>query len=65
MLFSAKRFDISDQVIRTITRAEKREEMSKKQQKALEEKQNSQDEVSDNPALAERKRILEEKKSSS
>jgi Skp family chaperone for outer membrane proteins len=43
MLFSAKRFDISDQVIRTITRAEKREEMSKKQQKALEEKQNSQD----------------------
>lgn len=62
MLFSAKRFDISDQVVRTITRAEKREEMSKKQQKALEEKQNTQDEVTDNPALAERKRILDEKK---
>jgi len=62
MLFSAKRFDISDQVIRTITRAEKREEMSKKQQKALEEKQDSQDVVSDNPALAERQRLLNEKK---
>ncbi|RXR21224.1 OmpH family outer membrane protein [Flavobacterium amnicola] len=62
MLFSAKKFDISDQVIRTITRAEKREEMSKKQQKALEEKQESQDVVSDNPALAERQRLLDEKK---
>ena len=63
MLFSAKKFDISDQVVRVITRAEKREELSKKQQKALEEKQEKQDEVTDNPALAERKRLLDEKKS--
>lgn len=62
MLFSAKKFDISDQVIRTITRAEKREEMSKKQQKALEEKQDKQDEVADNPAQSERQRLLDEKK---
>lgn len=62
MLFSAKRFDISDQVVRVITRAEKREELSKKQQKALEEKQTKQDEVSDNPALAERKKNLDDKK---
>lgn len=62
MLFSAKKFDISDQVIRTITRAEKREEMSKKQQKALEEKQETQDATADNPALAERQRLLNEKK---
>ncbi|MES2812394.1 MAG: OmpH family outer membrane protein [Bacteroidota bacterium] len=62
MLFSAKKFDISDQVVRVITRAEKREELTKKQQKALEEKQQKQDEVSENPALAERKRILDEKK---
>ena len=62
MLFSAKKFDISDQVVRVITRAEKREELSKKQQKALEEKQEKQDEVNDNPALSERKRILDEKK---
>ncbi|WP_136667484.1 OmpH family outer membrane protein [Flavobacterium sp. H122] len=63
MLFSAKRYDISDQVVRVITRAEKREELSKKQQKALEEKQTKQDEVSDNPALTERKKLLDEKKS--
>lgn len=62
MLFSAKKFDISDQVVRVITRAEKREELTKKQQKALEEKQEKQDEVLENPALAERKRILDEKK---
>lgn len=62
MLFSAKRFDISDQVVRTITRSEKREEMSKKQLKAQEEKENKENKVDDNPALAERQRILDEKK---
>ena len=62
MLFSAKRYDISDQVVRVITRAEKREEMSKKQQKALEEKEEKQDEIADNPALAERQKLLDEKK---
>ena len=62
MLFSAKRFDISDQIVRVITRAEKREELSNKKRKALEEKQEKQDEVADNPALAERQRILDEKK---
>jgi Skp family chaperone for outer membrane proteins len=62
MLFSAKRYDISDQVVRVITRAEKREELSKKQQKALEIKQAIQDEILDNPALSERKKILDEKK---
>lgn len=62
MLFSAKRFDISDQVVRTITRAEKREELSKKQRKALEEKQDKQDAVSDNPGQAERQKILDERK---
>lgn len=62
MLFSAKKFDISDQVVRTITRSEKREEMSKKQLKAQEEKENKENKVDDNPALAERQRILDEKK---
>lgn len=62
MLFSAKRFDISDQVVRVITRAEKREELNKKQRKALEEKEENQDKVLDN-SQAERQRILNEKKS--
>lgn len=62
MLFSAKRYDISDIVVRTITRAEKREEMSKKQLKAIEEKEAKEDKVDDNPALAVRQKILDEKK---
>ncbi|AEW85734.1 OmpH family outer membrane protein [Flavobacterium columnare] len=63
MLFSAKRFDISDLIVRVITRAEKREELSKKQQKALEAKEAKEDEVAENVNLAERKKILDEKKS--
>ncbi|WP_333599350.1 OmpH family outer membrane protein [Flavobacterium sp.] len=62
MLFAAKRFDISDQVVRVITRAEKREQMSAKQVKAQEAKEALEDAVDDNPALAERKKILEDKK---
>jgi Skp family chaperone for outer membrane proteins len=62
MLFSAKKYDISDQIVRVITRAEKREELSKKQQKALEDKQEKQDNVQDNSGQAERQRVLDEKK---
>lgn len=63
MLFSAKRFDISDQVVRIITRAEKREEMSNKRLKAQEAKEDKENKVDENPALAERQKILDEKKS--
>jgi Skp family chaperone for outer membrane proteins len=62
MLFAAKRFDISDQVIRVITRAEKREQLSKKELKEQEKREYQEDVADENPALAERKRILEEKK---
>ena len=62
MLFSAKRYDISEQVVRTITRAGKKEEMSKKQLKALEEKEAKEDVVDENPILSDRKKLLEEKK---
>jgi Skp family chaperone for outer membrane proteins len=62
MLFSAKRYDVSDQVVRTITRAEKREEMSKKQLKALEEKEAKEDDKDVNPGIAERQKILEGKR---
>jgi len=62
MLFAAKRFDISDQVIRVITRAEKREQLSKKEQKEQAKKEYQEDVTDENPALTERKRILEEKK---
>jgi Skp family chaperone for outer membrane proteins len=62
MLFSAKRYDVSDQVVRTITRAEKREEMSKKQLKALEEKEAKEDEKDVNPESVEKEKILGNKR---
>jgi Skp family chaperone for outer membrane proteins len=62
MLFSAKRHDISDQVIRTITRAERREQLSKKELKEQEKKEFLEDIEDENPALAARKKALEEKK---
>jgi len=62
MLFAAKRHDISDQVIRTITRAERREQLSKKELKEQEKKEYQEDVEDDNPALAARKKALEDKK---
>jgi Skp family chaperone for outer membrane proteins len=62
MLFSAKRHDISDQVVRSITRAERREQLSKKDLKEQEKKEYLEDAEDENPALAARKKALEEKK---
>ncbi|WP_321539450.1 hypothetical protein [Flavobacterium piscinae] len=46
-------------MIRSLTRASKREQMSKKQLKALEEKERIEDYKDDNnPALEERKKFL-------
>ena len=62
ILFAAKRHDISDQVIRSLTRASKREQMSKKELKALEEKERIQDYAEDiNPDKEARKKILEDR----
>ncbi|MEM0541397.1 OmpH family outer membrane protein [Flavobacterium sp. j3] len=62
MLFAAKKHDISEQVIRTITRAEKREQKSKKELKEQEKKEYLEDVEDENPALAARKKALEDKK---
>ena len=63
MLFSAKRYDISDQVIRVITRAERREQMSAKEVKQQEAKDALEDAALDaNPTLEARKKALEDKK---
>jgi Skp family chaperone for outer membrane proteins len=62
MLFSAKRFDLSDQVLRVLNRAEKREELTKKQIEAEDAKESKEDAIDDNPALAERQKALEERK---
>ncbi len=62
MLFAAKRYDISDRVIRMLTRAEKREQMSKKQLEQEEARERQEDLIDENPALAERQKKLDERK---
>jgi len=62
MLFSNKRFDISDQVIRVLNRTEKREQLTKKQLKEQEVKENRENEIDENPAMADRQKVLDERK---
>ena len=62
MLFASKRFDISDQVLRVLNRAEKREQMTKKQIKLEEEKDAKEDFIKENPGMVERQKILDDKK---
>ena len=62
ILFAAKRHDISDQVVRSLTRASKRNQLTKKQLKEEEAKEAKEDMIDDNPALAERQKILDERK---
>jgi Skp family chaperone for outer membrane proteins len=63
MLFASKRYDISDQVIRTLNRAEKKEQLTKKQLKIQEEKDAKEDFIKENPDVVERQKILDDKKS--
>jgi Skp family chaperone for outer membrane proteins len=62
MLFAAKRFDISDQIVRVLNRTEKREQLSKKQLKEEEAKEAKEDAIADNPNLSERQKSLDAKK---
>jgi Skp family chaperone for outer membrane proteins len=65
MLFADKKHDISDYVVKKLTTSQKREEMSKKQLKALEAKEALEEAKAAqeaNPAYTERQRILDEKK---
>lgn len=62
MLFAAKRFDISDQIVRVLNKTEKREQLTKKQLKEEEAKEAKEEAINDNPALAERQKSLDAKK---
>ncbi|KUJ60230.1 hypothetical protein AR687_19255 [Flavobacteriaceae bacterium CRH] len=62
MLFSNKRFDISDQVLRILNRTDKREQLTKKQLKDQEAKENRENEIDENPAMADRQKVLDERK---
>lgn len=62
MLFAAKRFDISEQIIRVLNRTEKREQLTKKQLKEEEAKEAKEDALDENPALGDRQKALDAKK---
>jgi Skp family chaperone for outer membrane proteins len=62
ILFASQRHDISDQVVRAIMRSEKRQQLSKKEQKIQDAKEAIEDLQDENPALAERQKVLDDKK---
>jgi len=62
VLFAAKRFDISDAVIRSLTRSSKRSQLSKKELKEEEIKEYQEDLQDQNSDLAQRQKALDEKK---
>ncbi|RZK10959.1 MAG: OmpH family outer membrane protein [Flavobacterium sp.] len=62
VLFAAKRFDISDAVIRSLTRSSKRSQLSKKELKEEEIKEYQEDLQDQNSDLAQRQKALDDKK---
>jgi Skp family chaperone for outer membrane proteins len=62
ILFAAKRFDISDQIVRVLNRTEKREQLTKKQLKEEAEKEAKEETMYDNPELAKKQKSLDAKK---
>ena len=62
MLFADRKHDISNFVVNKLTTSQKREEMSKKQLKALEAKEALEESTAEDPALDERQKKLDERK---
>ena len=62
MLFAAKKFDVSDQVLRIITRSSKRSQLSKKQLKIEDDKEKKLDELEANAGQSDRQKVLDAKK---
>lgn len=61
MVFAAQRHDISELIIRRLTRSSKREQLSSKEVKKLEKQEAEEDKMSD-PDYADRQKVLEDKK---
>jgi len=59
MLFASQKFDISDLVIRTITRAESQENLSKKELEKRDAEDAKEDKMFNNPALEEKEKQKE------
>ena len=62
MLFAAQRFDLSDRVLRVLVRAQKKEQMTKKQIKEQEKEDALDDMAAENPDQIERQKKIDEKK---
>ncbi len=62
MIFAAKQYDISDMVVRRLSRSSKRGELSKKELKEQEKKEYIEDVQDANSDFAIRKKILDDKK---
>ena len=62
MLYASQRYDISDNVIRVIERSNRKEKISKKQEKAEAEVEKKEDMLRDNPELLEKQEQAEEAK---
>jgi Skp family chaperone for outer membrane proteins len=61
MLFAAKKYDLSDLIVKRLSRAAKTEKLSSKEQKKLEEEERLEEEKND-PDVQEREKVREEKK---
>lgn len=61
MMFAAQQFDISDMVVRQLTRASKRSELSKSELKQQEKQELQEDDEDPSSDVAIRKKLLEEK----
>ena len=62
ILFAAKRLDISDLIVRKLTQLQRREQLSKKEQKAEALKERQQDLIDLNPDAAENQKVLDNKR---
>lgn len=60
LIFAAKRYDLSDRVIKALGRASKREQLSKKQLKEQLEKEAEEDFKDENPELVEKQKAKED-----
>lgn len=61
ILFAAKKYDISELVVKRLSRSAKQEKMNSKQAKQL-EAQEKQDEIDSDPDVADRRKVQEERK---
>jgi Skp family chaperone for outer membrane proteins len=61
MIYSNERFDVSDQILKALERAGRKVELTKKQQKIQDEKDQREIDVKENPEILDKEKAKEEK----